>query len=260
MGFRNPVLCGFDIETTGFDKEKDHITEIGWVIKRWREPKPIELKSFFVQGATEIPDDVRAITKITPEFLKYAGHSPLDVYSYLMQDLVKYKVQYLVGHNSEAFDIPFLVRYAERRGVQAIERIKETRSLDTMVDIDYPLEFTSRSLVAVCATLGFCNPFAHAALFDAFATLKVLDHFSLEHVIGRSLEPWVVLRAMVKPPYNDNAPRGEKETDKAKARKFRWQDCGDGKEYDKCWVKRVKKSEVAKEIEEAPFRVVQIND
>ncbi len=89
-------------------------------------------------------------------------------------------------------------------------------------------------------------------------TLKVFEHFDIEETIAYSKIPWITVRAMVKPPFKDDAPAGEKEVDKAKARRYRWQECGDGEFWDKCWIKQIKENELLTEELEAPFAVVRL--
>jgi len=259
------MLCGLDIETTGLDFKEDTITELGWVVKEHGDPKPLEIRSVFIKGEHKISDEIYQLTKIKQSHITAAGVPPGVAFATLYGDLVKHKVDYIVAHNGGGFDKPFMREFfsgpfmkeaSATFGFNPDYIFDELPWLDTRDDIVYPFGMTATNLIYICACLGFVNPFQHAAVFDAFATLKVLESFPIEPIIARSKEPWATVRALILAPFNDPAPAGEKQADKAKARRYRWQDCGDGKVWDKCWVKRVKLSEVGREKDEAPFDVV----
>ena len=61
------LLCGIDLETSGLDKGKDHITEIAWTIKRHGVERSLVDRRHYVQGATEIPEEVIKLTHIKPD-------------------------------------------------------------------------------------------------------------------------------------------------------------------------------------------------
>ena len=263
------MLCGLDIETTGLDWAKDHITEIGYIIKEYKDPKPMQMQSLLIEPCEGmvIPEMITELTKITMEHLEKSG-VPLDsALARFWSDIERYKVDYIVAHNGIRFDKPFMRGYSARQGYIAYDEFYDkTPWLDTQADVVYPRDCASTSLVYVAAYLGFVNPFPHAAMFDAFTCLKVLESLddqsitSMDNIVARSKEPWVVVRAMVIPPFKDPAPTGEKEADKIKKLRYRWQDCGDGKTYDKCWVKRIKLGELEREQATVPFKVVRIDD
>ena len=242
-------VAGLDIETTGLEHGKDHVTEIGWVIKDVGDPKPIVMRSEFVflPDGYQLTPEIRQLTKITEAHC--ATGSYLDtVLDDLERDLTLHKVDYIVAHNGENFDKPFLKAAAANVPTSdyGTGPIFTTPWLDTKEDVIYPPDCFYSNLLYVAAYFGFLNPFPHAALFDAMTTLKVLEQFDVAAVAERAKQPWVVIRAMVD---YDNR-------DQAKARRYFWETLGD-KKYPKSWVKKVKESDVEKETA-APFRVVQI--
>jgi len=258
----NPVVCYLDLETTGLDFDKDQITEIGYVIKRWGEPKPYHVVSEFLTLPPDVSvsPEITELTGITDAHLTTFGEDPSDVVRRFVDRCVEAGVLYIIAHNGENFDAPFLFNYCLRTLGIIPTWLTKVKWLDSKEGIVYPKFCKSTSLLHLCAYHGFLNPFPHAAVFDAMSTAKLVEMYSLEDMIKRSKEPWVVVRALVLPPFRDEKPEGEKEVDLAKARRYRWQDCGDGNKYEKCWVKRIKASCLEREMKEAPFKVVEIKN
>jgi len=248
-------VCGFDLETTGLDFDKDRVTEMAWAVKDISDPKFLKVRSTFVLDnyfPPTISEEIKGITKIDVHHLQW-GCSLEDAFKEMLDDYVMFKCDAFVAHYGHNFDKPFLL--AKIRQQYPIEQYAEetlifsdSPLIDTRDDIEYPQTFKSRSLTHVAAELGFLNPFPHSALFDVATMLRVLECFDVEKVFARSKEPWVTLRAVVS--YD--------EKDLAKERRYRWEDLGD-KKYPKFWVKRVKLSEVEKE-KQAPFQVTVLED
>lgn len=242
-------IAGLDLETTGLDFDRDHITEIAWIIKDVGVKKPYIQKSFLIHtDGIEIPDNIVELTGITKKHLDVAGADFNDVMAELLEDLIT--VDYIVAHNGENFDKPMLLSNMRRHGTDPsfIANFNEMPWLDTKADIVYPASW-STSLRYVAAELGFLNPFSHSALFDVATMLRVFESFDVEKIIERSKEPWVTLKASVS--YDDR--------DKAKKRRFSWEQAG-GKVYLKTWVKRVKISDAEKEKSEADFPIVILEE
>ena len=78
--------------------------------------------------------------------------------------------------------------------------------------------------------------------------LKVLEQYDIDKVIARAKEPWAIIRAMVS--YDDR--------DKAKAVRFNWEDCGHSIKFPKCWVKKVKVSDIGFEQQRVDFEIKRI--
>lgn len=213
------ILCALDVEATGLDVEKDHITEIGYIIYDPKVHKPYKLNSDLIH----IPEDV----KLTPENFKVTGITrghvdsgiPIEqAIEQLHEELDFWKVDYIVAHNAE-YDRAMVERVGFRK----------MSWLCTMEDIDYdPVVFKSRNLTFVAGTLGFVNMYAHASLFDAVTCKRVLDHFDLENVIARSKLEYLYLKADVT--FNTK--------ELAKQAKYRW----DGEK--KIWWKKVKEDKL----------------
>lgn len=255
------ILCGIDIETTGLERDKDFVTELGYVIKKYGDPKPLAVVSELIklpEGVT-IPEEITRLTKITAEHLALGGQKFSHIMRMLSVNLTNFKVDYIVAHNGNYFDRPFLESCLKRAELGCFDNITGTPWLDTASDVPYGSEFGSKNLTYVCATLGFLNPFPHAAVFDANCCLKILEAFDINEVIARANEPKVIVRAVCMAPWDDKAPEGQKETDRAKALGFRWERAGD-RHFPKWWVKIGRKSEFVEEQKTVPFPLVILEE
>lgn len=235
----NTRLLAIDIETTGLDFQKHKITEIGWVIKDYKMPKHVAAKSFFVKEPTQntftITKEITGLTGITEGMWRAYAVNLADVVGDLIRDISFYGVDYIIGHNVLEFDWPFLRQKCNGFEID-INAIHNCKWLDSRYDIDYPSTFGSRSLISICAHLGFINPFPHSSLFDSAACLKIVDHYDLPSIIERGNSPWVVLEAIVT--FDDRQ--------KAKDAKYYWERCGT-LHYPKKWIKRVKEIDIPAE-------------
>lgn len=244
-------LLGIDIETTGLDFKTDYITEIGWVLIDTDHQKPLLVESHMIwepifEEMEELPEIIVELTGITKEMLKEFGKPFWTVANNLRAVINSYDVKYMVAHNGNAFDKPFLESMIKRHGK---EPLFATPWLDTSEDIVFPKRIRHKNLMSLAAEHGFLNPFPHAAVFDVMAMLKVLRHYDIDEVLARHKEPWIVVRAMV-----DYDRREE-----AKTLGYFWQQAGD-KVYEKCWVKRIKQSELEEESKKATFKLVVIKE
>ena len=225
------ILCGVDIETSGLDKEVDHITEIGWSIKRHGIKRPLIDKRFYVRGATTIPDKVKQLTEIYPHHCEVLGKDLGVIINELLLDIRLTKAEAFVAHNV-AFDRTWLEH-------KAPELTNTIPWIDTLHDIDWSkTDVRSRHLPYLCAEYGFINPFPHNAMADVWAMLRVLDEFEIAEVYERSKSPMVTVAALV----------DFEQKDKAKEQKYRWQSYND-REYPKRWVKVIKECDLDREQE-----------
>lgn len=241
-------LLSYDFETTGLDHNTDRITEIGAVL--WDVPtqKPLLIKGIFLHDDTypALSDDIQRITGLTDGILREFGVPPARGIGELEDLCTKHEVRYLLGHNSENFDRPFLLNEIARSGICA-PRLQSLPGIDTRHDLPFAVEPDSRKLKHLALDAGFINPFPHRAVFDALTTLRVLQGFPLDSVLEYQKIPFVVCRAMVT----------FETKELAKARRYSWEKIGD-KVYPRQWIKKIKANQLEREQTEACFPVVQI--
>jgi hypothetical protein len=121
--------------------------------------------------------------------------------------------------------------------------------IDTLTDIPYPAEISTRKLSYLAADHGFINPFQHRALFDVLTMLNVLSRYELGAILEFQQIPWVTIQANVS--YDDRML--------AKEARFFWQAIGD-KKYPNKWVKRIKKNVFEEEKASYRFPITVLSD
>jgi DNA polymerase III alpha subunit (gram-positive type) len=206
------LLCAYDIETTGLDREKSLITEIGLCLYSTEQNRILESAGFLVQPVG-VP--------ITPQITELTGitQSAVDRFGYTQGDAVQSFFDFadqadaIIGHNSNSFDLPIIQNSAKRTGLVLPEKL----SIDTMTDIP---GVKGEQLITMCAKAGFVYE-AHGALPDAMAVLKLAAFHanssanrSFAKIVERAKSPLVVLQSHQS--RQDNAA--------AKQAKFRWND------------------------------------
>ncbi len=242
-------IAGIDIETTGLDFRKDHVTEVAWIIKDVGDPKPMAMRTHFILPPEDffgLTPEIEQLTKIQMKHLK-TGIGLRHVLAQFAEDLNYFAVDAICGHNGEGFDKPFLFGKAEAWPDDAsIQSIFSKQWVDSAVDCVYPSDCRYTNLMYVAAYFGILNFFPHSALFDVATMLRVLDQFDFGKVLERAKTPWVYVQAEVS--FADK--------DKAKARRYVWEKHGD-RVFPKTWIKRIKESELEKERAEAGFPVLR---
>ena len=170
----NKNLAFVDIETTGFDVEKQEIIEIGCVIVKQQDGKLGEVIEEFE-------------LKIKPERLEHADPEALSINGYNESDWLfasdlkqamqvfsdKTKECVFVAHNA-AFDWSFLEKAFATTG---IENKMFYAKIDTIsfafAKLHKDPTVTRYALGALCDRFGITNDRAHTALADTRATLEV---------------------------------------------------------------------------------------
>lgn len=234
-----PVICTIDIETSGFDKDVDEITEIAWSIKRHGVQRSLVDRVFYVQhNDLFISEEITNLTGIKTGHCERYGVPYELIEKALVADVMKTQTEYMAAHNGNYFDRPFLVEKMPGLDFALIPW------LDTYRDIQYPPHFRCHQISHLCVEYGFLNPFPHNAMADVWTTAKVLDQFDIDDVITRSKSPDTVIQALV----------SYERRDEAKTLKYRWENLGD-KKYPKKWVKLVKEMDLEREREMAIFDI-----
>jgi DNA polymerase-3 subunit epsilon len=232
-------VLGLDFETNGLNTAEDRITEIGAVLWDVQTKTPLLMEGIYLHDDTYPPQpaEIVRLTGITDSTLREFGLHPRMGLARLEEICEKYRPEYIVAHNGENFDRPFLKCELSRSGVEA-PVLSALPWIDTRADIPFDVEPESRRLKHLALDQGFINPFAHRAVFDVLTMLRVLGGHDIEKVIAYQKIPFVVCRAMTN--YD------QKEL--AKAQRYSWEKIGD-KVYPKMWVKRVKENLLEQEIE-----------
>lgn len=118
--FRKEIVC-FDIETTGLDKRRDAITEIGAVVLR--DGEVAETFNTFADPERPMSREITQLTGITDQMLKGAPSQKEAITAFLEFAAGRP----LAAHNAE-FDIGFIAEGCRRMGVSF-----PNTSLDTLI-------------------------------------------------------------------------------------------------------------------------------
>ncbi len=223
------MILGIDLETTSLDTATTEITEIGAVLWDEKAHRPVLMENILIRGP-KVPDEIRALTGISQEYLDNYGVE-LGEAMIRLRPLYKH-AHWMVAHNGTGFDRPICER---------VLGIKTEKWIDTSIDLPFPKEMTTRKLTHLAAEHGFLNPFAHRAVTDVLIMLQVLSCYDFPEVARLAGIPSVRVIADVSFDHRE----------KAKARGYRWDgEC-------KRWFKFIKADQVETEIRDAGFRVVQ---
>lgn len=116
----------FDLETTGFNHLHDDVVQLAYVRLNSRMQKVSSGNLYFYYDRMNWSEKAYAVHQISQDFLKqYVNDFEENVrtaYAILQQGN-------LVGHNCDAFDIPFVDNFLSRMGAPHISAL---RSYDTM--------------------------------------------------------------------------------------------------------------------------------
>ena len=171
---KNKNLAFIDIETTGFDIERQEIVEIGCVIVKQDNGVVGEIVDEF-----EIKIKPQRINEADPEALAINGYNEaawmfaLDLPQAIEHFAEKPKECIMVAHNI-AFDYSFI---AKAFAVTGVENKMFYAKMDTIsyayAKLGNNPVVTRYSLGALCTHYGITNENAHTALADARATYEM---------------------------------------------------------------------------------------
>ncbi len=228
------ILCGLDLETSGLNADTDEILEIGLCLWDTDEKKPLKMESLLIKdNAHKVNSESYGVNHISQFDLEQFG----TTYDLAMARVEVFfvKADYVVAHNGNLFDKPFLLKNIERR---IGPKLPDKYWIDTSVDIIYPEKIKTRSLSYLATEHGFMNPFAHRALFDVLTMLRILSFYDIEEVVAISRQPNILLQAIGQKPWDD----GGKSNDEIRSHGYRW-DGGSKK-----WLKTIKEGQLEQEI------------
>lgn len=152
----------FDIETTGFNKEKDHIIEIGAV--KVVKGQVVDHFSRFIDPGVPIPENITELTSIRDEDVK--GQDPIDIV--LGEFLTWCADSVLVAHNA-MFDTGFIKAKAKQLSMPSIMNTV----VDTLELCRGLFKLKRYTLDAVAKHLDISLENHHRAVDDAGATAEI---------------------------------------------------------------------------------------
>lgn len=245
------LIIGLDLETSGVDKTTGKILELAYVLKRVGEPRAWKSVSEYIYdpswGTDFIPKEAQLVNGIHPDTCRRFGTQLSRVVHELNSLIKTHKVDAFVGHNARNFDLPFLLHHIEGYSTDHWDAIKSLPLIDTMTDIEYPAHCKSKKLVYLCADHGFLNTGAHSALHDVHATLQLAEKYDLKKALERGKEPSAI--------YKSNTVYETRQ--RAKDAGFTWESL-EGRTFPKCWVKRLRESEIEGTIAQLGTTVTKI--
>lgn len=229
----------FDSETSGLDVNEDEILELGYAIYHIDNPTPLVMKSKFITNhKKEITSEITEITGITQATIDLLGEPGEVVYQELINDIKRFDIKYMIGHNAYKFDKHILKNNMARHGLT----LPEVIVADTQTDIKYRTKSKSMRLSYLLADHGFINPFPHRALTDAMCCAILLYMYDIHKMLEVASTPMIEIRADV----------GYNNKDLAKALGYGW----DGER--KIWIKTIRKYHQKEEVEKASFPVLEL--
>lgn len=200
-------VLGIDLETTGFSKTNDGITEIGAVLWDIDRKQPVQILSKLVKTAVPVSDKITEITGITQNDVDEFGEPLDDVLSELTK--ISEKAVACVAHNA-----PFDRGFLESNGWGV-----KLPWIDTMRDIDYPAQVKYREQTYIAAHAGFINPFSHRAITDVLSMLRMVEFFGgFEKVLDKLDQPVIMVQALVSFENKDKAKKAGFSWDRSKKR------------------------------------------
>lgn len=229
------ILAAFDFETNSLDVNQARVLEVGVLLYTTTRKRIVMAESFLVDNEDNIPNEIVDVTHITPKMASTFGlvttHAISKLQNYFdMADMI-------VGKNIVDYDIPVYKNWCQREHEEPIDK--------PLIDIETDLPgVENKKLAYMCADAGFLNPFPHAALADAWSTLRLIElQPSFDAVVERSKSPRVWLQALVD--FDNNYL--------AKEKKFFWVPAPH-----KAWCKIVKEADVEEFVKSCQFNVKRI--
>ena len=156
--FTGEIVC-FDIETTGLDRRRDAITEIGAVVLR--DGEVAEQFSTFADPERPLTREITELTGITDEMLRGAPSQAEAIGAFL--DFVGDRP--LAAHNAE-FDLGFIAEGCRRMG-----RPFEPTSIDTLILAQNLLPDLGKYKLDIVAEHLHLPAFHHHRAYDDAATV-----------------------------------------------------------------------------------------
>lgn len=263
-------LLFIDFETQGDDPKTTRPTEVGALLIERGEPTGYvtektglrdyhfriirRFQELIYDPATYTPQtqEIIDITGITDDMLKAEGKAPAVVFPTLGQ-LIE-QADYVLAHNRE-FDQGVYEATCLRLALTPAK--PKQRWICTWKDVPYAKKYRCKRLSHLAYDHGVIVPpeELHRAINDVELLARLITtKYDLDEIIKYANTPELYLRAMVPPPWED----GGAGRDQAKKHGFRWQDPGDGRVFEKFWVKKIRETELPELKAIVPFRMMKL--
>lgn len=184
----DPILLGYDVETTGLDFKTDRIIEVGLVLWSVKKAKMLDMASMFVfhPGMPPLSQEIKDITGIDDDDISKQGFG----WSFVQEKMVDFasRADFWVAHNAR-FDKGMTIGQGLTRDLHDL--VTKKVWIDTKVDLPYKGKMGSGSLTAIAANHGFLNPFAHRAVFDVLTMMRVLSYYEWDAILDRVVSPTI---------------------------------------------------------------------
>jgi DNA polymerase-3 subunit epsilon len=220
------------VETTGLDNKKDKIVEIGCKLYDFKNNTSLGELSLIVRpkGEYSIHPEAEKLHGINANIIEKYGFST-EIWEIIK--IMATKADAFMAHNA-LFDQGFL---------QHIDGIfKDKPWINTMTDISYPPNITTRKLTYIAAEHGIVNPNAHRALDDVNTMILIARNYDIDILVKRSNAKTITIQAIVN---FDNKQ-------KAKDARFRWD------ANNKRWIKEIKDFELEDLKKSVEFEIKEI--
>lgn len=169
------MLLFLDIETTGFDKQKDSLLEVSAV--RFDGKKEVARFDRLVLIDHDIPESIVSLTGITRDICEKEG-IPLHQLQEELEEFLK-PDDIITGHNI-SFDTGFL----KEKGIRISQKEIDTFILSLLV---LGRKEESHSLEVLSAKYGLVHKNAHRALSDVLANAEL--YWLLEQIWKENFDP-----------------------------------------------------------------------
>ena len=170
----------FDIESGGFNKEKNALCELGAIVIN-ADNEIVERLQYYVkpyrrdmsEELVSYKPDAMAVNGITEQQIA-EGHLVELVLQKFIKLIIDHDVQTLIGHNSDAFDVNW-ISYLLGRFTPYQQYFDQIRKVDTLKLAQARMDCRPENykLGTLCAYYGIEIVDAHTAIGDCTATLEL---------------------------------------------------------------------------------------
>ena len=210
------TLCITDTETTGVDRDKDEVLEVGYVLWSVEHRCIIEVFSGLLKAEANPAEHVNAIPAQLCAETRPVDHD--NVWALLASALESSDAA--VAHQAD-FDRAFCLRATGDYAEDVCMQVAAKPWICTREDMKWPRNGTGESLIATALAHGVAVTSAHRAIHDCLLIARLLEHcFTAYPDMGERLEAAFEHAKLPKVRLVSLAPFEEKEI--VKANGFKW--------------------------------------